>query len=308
MRRKIRRILGLLLIMVFTFTFPLSGLAQVARAEAQQLVIPKDTIFLVEFLETIDSGENREGDKIRFETREDVVINGVTVIPYGTKGVATLKKVKKASFFGRGGSVDIDFGSLRSPNNVEVPVEIGKSAAGRNEDAGIIVPVAALIVFLPLVLFGFMEGDDAYIPSGTQVYVNSQNDINLNITPAQMKKLLPPAAGPLPVEISEVQLCKEVDSSGNPVKIRDWFDEDSKSVFVWASLQKVSKETSLFARWYFQENLSYNKRITVPAGETKLYSMMVPPNGKKFKKGNWKVELVSGAHVLKSVPFSVKED
>lgn len=308
MKRLAKELFVFFLISAFTLTFPLNGFCQLKKEETQKLILPKNTTFLIEFLDGVDSGENKTGDKIRFETREDVVLNGARVIPYGTKGLATLKKVKKSGLFGRGGSLDIDFGSLRSLNNIEIPIEIGKSAAGKNEDAGIIVPVAALFIFLPLVLFGFMEGHEARIPSGTQIYVNVRDDINLDATPKEIKKILPDKEKIYPVEISEIHICEEIDPQGNPQKIRDWFNEDSKSIFVWASIKKMAKSSPIFIKWYFQDNLSYSKKVNLSHGDTKFYSLILPPNGKRFKKGNWKMEIISGDNVIKSVPFAVKEE
>lgn len=296
------------LISAFTLTFPLNGFCQLKKEESQMLILPKNTTFLIEFLDGVDSGENKTGDKIRFEIREDVILNNTTVIPYGTKGLATLKKVKKSGIFGRGGSLDIDFGSLRSLNNIEIPIEIGKSAAGKNEDAGIIVPVAALFIFIPLVLFGFMEGHEARIPSGTQIYVNVRDDVNLDITPKEIKKLGKDKEKIYPIEILEIHLCEEIDPQGNPQKIRDWFNEDTKSIFVWASTKKIAKSSPIFIKWYFQDNLIYNKKINLTKGDDKFYSLLLSANAKRFKKGNWKLEFMSGDSVVKSVPFAVKEE
>lgn len=197
--RKISRLLAILVALNFILTGPVGVLAQAAT-----VVIPKEQTLKIEILEDVDSGNNKEGDKIHFETRENLTVNGVVVIPYGTKGIATLDKVVRAGAWGKGGYFQMSFGSIQSINGVDVPVELGKAAQGAQNQTGVILPIVGAIVFLPLILFGFTKGKEAHIAANTQMYVNTRNDVDLGITADQAVAINNARTGAAPGQVPTV--------------------------------------------------------------------------------------------------------
>lgn len=197
--RKISRLLAILVALDFILTGPVGVLAQAAT-----LVIPKDQTLMVELLEEVDSGSNKEGDKIHFETRENLTVNSVVVVPYGTKGTATLDKVVRAGAWGKGGYFQMSFGAIKAINSVDVPIEIGKAAQGAQKQEGVILPIVGAIVFWPLIFFGFTKGKEAHVAAGTQMYVNTRNDVDLGITADQAVAINNARTGAAPGSVSYV--------------------------------------------------------------------------------------------------------
>jgi hypothetical protein len=184
--------------LVTLIAFMLSWTAMVAGAAGNTLIVPKDKVFRIFILDTLDSGVNKNGDKVHFSTAADVMIDDVVIIPAGTEGTGSLDQVHPAGRWGKGGYFEISFGSIKTINGVDIPIEIGKAAQGAQKDSGVILPIAG-IFFLPMALFGFTKGEEAHIDANTSVFVNTSKDVNLSITAAQVKSgKFPPAPAAVP--------------------------------------------------------------------------------------------------------------
>lgn len=288
-----------------------------AAKSGKSVAIPKETTFLVEFIDEVSSRDRKEGSKVHLETREDVAVQNVIVIPYGTRFTATVSKIKKPGLFGRGGSIDLDFGSINAIDQTSVPLEIGKIAAGKNKDSGIIVPLAALIIFLPLVLFGMEKGEQGKIYTGTQMYINTKEDTTLSSL-TELKKLerelLSKRKGPkIHPGIVELSIIKESSSEennkpSNENKTSDVIMENVKSITAKGITKPIAQSTTLMAKWYYKGNLTFARSVTIPRDETKFKTEMVPANGKSFPKGDWRVEIEYNNEALKNATFKVVEE
>ncbi|MFH1452824.1 MAG: hypothetical protein ABIH00_02435 [Armatimonadota bacterium] len=330
---KIKRFIAVLVIIGFLLLI----MHVDAFSQEGNIVIPKDKVILVEILDTIDSGTNKTGDKVHFEIRENVVINNAVLIPYGTKGAGAIEEVHRAGCWGKGGYFKISFGSLKTVNGVSVPVEIGKAAQGAQQQSGVILPVIGALIFLPLLLFGFTKGKEAHIAAGTQMYVNTRNDVDIGITADQLiadygcantaqdisdgKDQAKDAAenkpkdekvcdvtkqDKPPLNINAVIICKEISSTGDPVGVNTVFSKETQSLSIWCSFDKVESNALLEGKWYYDDKLIKNKQLYIDAekGESSISGTV--NLGNPFSEGDWKIDLCVNGKVIKSTFFKIK--
>lgn len=290
---------------------------------ASNLIIPKDTLVLVEFLNNIDSGSNQVGDKVQFETREKLVIDGVTVIPYGTRGVGSIEEVHRAGSWGKGGYFKISFGSLKAVNGMEIPVEIGKAAQGAQRAEGVILPVVSLVFCWPLAFFGFTKGKEAKIAQGTQFYVNTRNELDLGLTAEEAQKQYAaanpqPAPTPTPqatpeksapvyptLAVKELLICKELSKTGGPVQPGESFPYGAKSLGIYCRFEQPQANLLLESKWYCGAQLMKNKAFYIGEEAKELVGGTVFLS-EPFPKGDWKVELVLNRQIIKTTAFKIQ--
>ena len=120
------------------------------------------------------------------EVAEDVVIDGVNVIPKGTAVTAELTAVRNKGMWGKSGKLE---GRVLNMNLHGRTVRM----SGAFDDKGITgtAGVVAAVVLVPVVGF-FVTGTSARIPSGSQISAYVDEDIVFTVTPV---------AAPLPIEI-----------------------------------------------------------------------------------------------------------
>lgn len=144
--------------------------------------IPRGTMLQAELLTGVNSGRNNVGDKAMFKITENLVINGVIVIPQGTSGEAVVKSVKKAGSFGKGGGIELEAKNTKTLNNIEVPLSLDTKKYGGGQ--GMVVPWILVGVFS-----GFIKGKNQDIPMGTKFSVAVDSDVDLGVN----SELLPEA-------------------------------------------------------------------------------------------------------------------
>ncbi len=145
--------------------------------------------------ETISSADAKTGQQVPFEVTEDVVVEGVTVIPKGTQALATVTDAEAKKRMGRGGKLDVNVDSTRLIDGEKVQLRaIKDTKAGGHVGAMTGAIVATSIVFFPAApLFLLMHGKDITIPKGTEVTAFVQGDMKLD-----MARLTAPALGTAP--------------------------------------------------------------------------------------------------------------
>lgn len=325
--RNVHKVVIALLIIGFTLiNSPVGMLAQ-----SRSLVIPKDTVILMEILDTLDSSANKAGDPVYFETRESVKVDGVVVIPYGTRGSGSLDEVHPAGYWGKGGYFKIKFGSLKTINNLSVPVEIGKAAQGAQQAAGVILPIVSLIIFWPLAFFGFSKGKEARIAGGTQLYVNTRNDVDLGMTAEEAMANFKASAGsnkqgeeasqtpPPPAQegkpakvnipaltINDAQICETISETGEPVGANTVFSKDVRSLSIWVAYGKAETDMSLETRWFCGDELIKSKKLFISTASEKNYISGTIFFSEPLPEGNWQMDIYLNGQAIKSIAFKVQ--
>ena len=152
----------------------------VSSVVPDNVYIPKGTMIKCEIITPVNSGKNNVGDKVAFKTVENLVINGVVIIPKDTSGEAVVKTVKRAGAWGKGGGIELEARATKTINNIEVPLSMDTKKYGGGQ--AMVVPWLLVGVFS-----GFINGKNQDIPTGTKFSVAVDADVDLGVTPEALK-------------------------------------------------------------------------------------------------------------------------
>jgi hypothetical protein len=153
------------------------------RVEAVGTPVAKDTLVKIAIMSPLSSKTSRVGDKVLFQAAEDVYAGGVLVIAKGANGQGKVSKVQQARSFGRDAEIKLDFENIEGFDGTLVPVFLGDKA--KQETLSMVkaagASVAAMIVLGPIGLVGgaFIHGKDINVPTGTEMFLQTQNDIEI---------------------------------------------------------------------------------------------------------------------------------
>ena len=133
--------------------------------------------------ETISSAHAKTGQEIPFEVTEDVLVQGVIVLPKGAQAVATVTEASTKKSMGRGGKLNVNVDSARLIDGEKVQLRaVQDNKGGGHVGAMTGAMVATAIVFFPAApLFLFIHGKDITIPKGTEVTAFVQGDMKLDM-------------------------------------------------------------------------------------------------------------------------------
>jgi len=151
------------------------------------------TAIKLRLAENLSSETSKTGDQVPFEVTEEVVVDGVTVIPKGAQALATVTNAEPKKRMGRGGKLDVNVDSVRLADGEKAQLRAVKDSNGGGHVGAMTgAMVATAIVFFPAApLFLFMHGKSVDIPKGTEVTAFVQGDMKL-----EMAKFAPvPPAG-----------------------------------------------------------------------------------------------------------------
>jgi hypothetical protein len=147
---------------------------------SQTVTIPAATIVTMKNLDELNSKTVNKGDTARFTVAEDVVVDGVVVIPAGMETDATITRARKAGHFGRDGKIEITYDTIRASDNTPVALTIGeKTKEEYKRTAGAVgASAAGAIILGPVGLVGglFVNGNNVDFPAGTEMYAETKTD------------------------------------------------------------------------------------------------------------------------------------
>lgn len=149
--------------------------------EMKDIMLPKNTVFKISLNEDVSSKESKVGDAVTFTVEEDVQIANVLVLPRGAQGSGVITKVSRPKMFGRSGALDISFDQVFSIDDEVIPTVLGPEAKEKlkMEAAAIGASAIGALALGPIGLVGglFVKGKDVEIPAGTQLYIQTQDDV-----------------------------------------------------------------------------------------------------------------------------------
>ncbi len=151
------------------------------------IYIPKQMMLNVELIEAANSKTLKKNQQVEFRTTENLIINGVVVIPKGTVGMGYVYEVQKAGGFGRKGVLRIAGKEIKTLNNVTVPLRKGLEGKGKT-DGGAVAVAAAVSLVGGL----FMKGSNINYPAGTDFQVEVRDNVDLGVTPEELKEAMNP--------------------------------------------------------------------------------------------------------------------
>lgn len=159
----------------------------IANVMPGHIYIPKKTMLNVELIEPVNSKTHKKNQQVEFKTTENLIINGVVVIPKGTVGMGYVYEVQKAGGFGRKGVLRIAGKEIKTLNNVSVPLRKGLEGKGKT-DGGAVAVAAAVSLVGGL----FMKGSNINYPAGTDFQVEVRDNVDLGVTTEELKDAMNP--------------------------------------------------------------------------------------------------------------------
>ena len=149
------------------------------------IYIPKRTAMEVQLMDRMDCKKVQKYQAVDFKTVENLIINGVVVIPAGTIGKGYVYEVQKPGGFGRKGVLRIAAHEIKTINGIKVPLMKGLEGKGKTDGGA--VAVAAAVSFLG----GFlMKGSGIVYEPGTNFMVEVKADTDLQCTPENLAKVM----------------------------------------------------------------------------------------------------------------------
>lgn len=170
-------------------TITAAPLVSEAGSNANTRIIRGGAQIRVQFLYEITTEDkaSKVGDRPRLEVFENVVVDGVTVIPKGTPVVGELTAVRNKGMWGKSGKLEGRILNM-SLNGRTIRMSGAFDDKGVTGTAGVVAAVA----LVPVVGF-FVTGTSARIPAGGQVSAYIDEDIVFTVTPS---------SAPAPIEVA----------------------------------------------------------------------------------------------------------
>lgn len=110
------------------------------------------------------------------------------------------------------------------------------------------------------------------------------------------------------IVIADAKIVNAVDENLMPVKIMDIFPKATSKISCWIKWQNAKINTQILAKWHYVTDdipiLDYVFNIPKKDGMGSVTLSM--PSGKNLPSGLYRINLVSGKHILKSLTFKVE--
>lgn len=165
------------LIRLMTLTFPAS------KFQTGSLSLSKDTLIKIKTVTPLDTRKNKTGDPVEFEVAEDVYVAGLLAIARGARGTGRIAKAEPAQNFGRDAKLEVNFENVEALDMTQVGTLLGDKAKEETKSMATAAGagVAGMILLGPIGVVGaaFVHGKNVSVPAGSQLYIQSQNDVEL---------------------------------------------------------------------------------------------------------------------------------
>ena len=132
--------------------------------------------------ENLSSADAVTGQTVAFEVVDDVIVNGLLVIPRGATAWATITDAEHKRRMGRAGKLDLNIDKVRLADGEKAMLRAVKGAKGGGHTGAMVGAMVAtsLVVWPAAPLFLLMHGKDVTIPKGTNISAFIQGDVTLD--------------------------------------------------------------------------------------------------------------------------------
>jgi hypothetical protein len=155
-----------------------AGNSQDVESQAPKFVLEDGTPVKLVLGETISSADAVVGQLVSFEVVEDIVVDGIVVVPKGGTAWATVTAAEHKKRMGRGGKLDLNVDKVRLADGTKTLLSAVKNTKGGSHTGAMTGAIVAtsLIVWPAAPFFLFMHGKDITIPKGTPLTAFVQGD------------------------------------------------------------------------------------------------------------------------------------
>lgn len=156
----------------------------VPAVPAAPLILEDGTPIKLVLQENLSSANTVTGQTVSFETVEDVMVDGIVVIPKMSTAWATITQAQAKRRMGRGGKLDLNIDKVRLADGEKAmlrAVREGKGGGHAGAMTGAMV-ATSLVIWPAAPLFLLMHGKDVTIPKGTEInaFVNGDSKLDRN--------------------------------------------------------------------------------------------------------------------------------
>jgi hypothetical protein len=126
------------------------------------LTLPNGTPIQVKLAKAISSATAKVGEVVEFEVSQEVLVDGIRVIPIGARASGTVTEAEPKKRMGHGGKLTLAISFVRLANNEKAAVRSFLETTGANSAAGSVLPLAhgKDVVFTEGTEFtAFVDGD-----------------------------------------------------------------------------------------------------------------------------------------------------
>ncbi len=166
--------------------------------------------------ENVSSANARTGQEVPFETVDEVLVDGVTVLPKGSTAIAVVTDAESKRSMGRAGKLNMAISYARLKDGDKVALRAVSEQKGGSHTGAMTGAMVAtsLIVWPAAPFFLFMKGKDITIPQGTEITAFVDGDTRLDMSKFGMADAI--VSGPgisLAVDSNPVGADIEVDGN-----------------------------------------------------------------------------------------------
>lgn len=143
----------------------------------KQVTVKAGTLVPFQSVNTVKAADVDEGQKLNFRVSRDIIVDGVTAIPYGSMVNATVLKAKKSSWWGTRGRLAATINEIVMPDGSVIPITNASfEIKGKNRTA--LSVVLFLFVTIPACA---ITGSRAEMPAGYEVVGNVASTVTITV-------------------------------------------------------------------------------------------------------------------------------
>ena len=145
---------------------------------SEPIKLVEGTDVSLQFAEKLSSATATEGQRFNLTLDADLRVNGVVVVPRGSKAVGTVINATKRGFMGKAGELNIQINYLLVGDQ-RIPL---RASSGREGDSKVGATVALTVLFGPLGLL--KRGKNVEINPGTVITAFVDQTTVVEVSPA----------------------------------------------------------------------------------------------------------------------------
>jgi hypothetical protein len=148
----------------------------------RKIVLEDNTPVHLVLSQNLSSASATTGQTISFEVSEDVIVDGLLVIPRGSIAWGTVTDAKPKGHMGKAGHLDVNIDKVRLADGEKVLLSATSHAKGGTHTAAMTAGIVAtsLVVWPAAPFFLFMHGHDITIPKGTKIEAFTNGNASLD--------------------------------------------------------------------------------------------------------------------------------
>lgn len=151
---------------------------------ASNVIVPASTELIGELVTPLNSKVAQKGDPVIFKLAQNLIIHNAVILEKGTTGKAIVTRAHKATYFGQGGGIAFKPESIKTVNNVEIPLTFETVRRGSAvNDANMVVATIGVGVFA-----AFFHGKNQIFPAGTKFRFFVEKDTDLGVAKEDLNK------------------------------------------------------------------------------------------------------------------------